>query len=464
MTEPETPHFQYEPFGDDRSQIRLAQVLPHLTNDGLIQLSMKNYSARSHRTSNGTDESDTAPIYSCLSYTWGDEQETHIICINGLPFHVRRNLWRFLVAVREQYTDHGGLRHREEPYMGVSDAYSLFPSCDVFLWIDALCIDQSNEHEKGHQVQRMGEIYRHADLVFIWLFLDSADESILQRIHCAELSSIDTDPLLNELVAAKYWSRAWITQEISLARKPVFLMMSGLYDFGAVAKTLMDQDFRYYNATFTELYDLYQGSSSMRPTKPDRGYVEASRIDLIRLLGELTEHSYLRQCAILDNTQFTIRAPATRLLPTEDDCWQCSACGWESSNTFRWGQDHTILCLTSNVCKSSSTHLVAIQSADSCKPRQVFHAEECEQEMSGVIVAYESETYTTWRLSMSCLLSVSILEDGASRISGPLCERIISRTSGTPQLDRSGPKRTPAERERIIEKMMLMSFASDLDS
>ena len=39
------------------------------------------------------------------------------------------------------------------------------------IWVDALCIKQKDHKEKGHQVQNMGQIYRRADFVWIWLFI-----------------------------------------------------------------------------------------------------------------------------------------------------------------------------------------------------------------------------------------------------------------------------------------------------
>lgn len=39
----------------------------------------------------------------------------------------------------------------------------------MYLWIDALCIDQDNSREKGKQVDMMGFIYSHAESVIVWL-------------------------------------------------------------------------------------------------------------------------------------------------------------------------------------------------------------------------------------------------------------------------------------------------------
>lgn len=37
------------------------------------------------------------------------------------------------------------------------------------LWVDALCINQDDLGEKGHQVANMGQIYRNARRVIVWL-------------------------------------------------------------------------------------------------------------------------------------------------------------------------------------------------------------------------------------------------------------------------------------------------------
>jgi hypothetical protein len=63
--------------------------------------------------------------YKALSYTWGDAASLEIIELGGKPFTVRRNLWTFLD------------RARKDRFEG-------------YLWIDALCIDQSTISERNH--------------------------------------------------------------------------------------------------------------------------------------------------------------------------------------------------------------------------------------------------------------------------------------------------------------------------
>ncbi len=70
--------------------------------------------------------------------------------IRGQPWRVRDNLF---LALRH-------LRYRE----GVRS-----------MWADALCINQTDNTERGHQVFQMGKIYSNAERVCVWLGL--ADNS-----------------------------------------------------------------------------------------------------------------------------------------------------------------------------------------------------------------------------------------------------------------------------------------------
>lgn len=80
--------------------------------------------------------------YTAVSYSWGDALHTREISINKKTFHVRENLYQFLLAVED---DH-----------------------ETRFWIDQICIDQSNINERNHQVNFMSQIYNWASQVIIW--------------------------------------------------------------------------------------------------------------------------------------------------------------------------------------------------------------------------------------------------------------------------------------------------------
>ena len=87
------------------------------------------------------------PEYEALSYVWGDLNVLTTISLDGGDFEVTTNLA-------------GALLH-------------LQPDADKprALWVDALCINQSDVPEKNEQVQFMGEVYKNARVVIVWLGL-----------------------------------------------------------------------------------------------------------------------------------------------------------------------------------------------------------------------------------------------------------------------------------------------------
>ncbi|OTA34077.1 hypothetical protein BTJ68_05932 [Hortaea werneckii EXF-2000] len=88
-------------------------------------------------------DQDTAPKYTAISYTWGtDFRKGYKIRIAGYELSVGGNC---LYALRQA---------------------RYFLEQGTLVWIDAICINQSDLQEKGRQVSRMGEIYQQADRVF----------------------------------------------------------------------------------------------------------------------------------------------------------------------------------------------------------------------------------------------------------------------------------------------------------
>jgi len=107
------------------------------------------------------------------------------------------------------------------------------------IWIDALCINQGNISERNSQVKMMGEIYKSAAMVMIWLG-EAADDSdfLLQFIlhrHLqldlgTDLGTHDSDPdetaretrrlgiAFENLLRRAWWKRIWIVQELALAK------------------------------------------------------------------------------------------------------------------------------------------------------------------------------------------------------------------------------------------------------
>ena len=165
------------------------------------------------------------------SYVWGPAEPTHIILVNRCEYPVRANLYKYLRALQAQQG-----------------------SEKLYLWIDAICIDQSSIGERNSQVQQMGSIYSNAKCVYAWLGPDTHDaawlfsqaghkKDIFKRLtslksvlkssrgcpyfSARERATAEREArrLLASLVSigsCQYWTRIWIVQELLLAKRVLF--------------------------------------------------------------------------------------------------------------------------------------------------------------------------------------------------------------------------------------------------
>ncbi|KAL8785641.1 MAG: hypothetical protein Q9195_008561 [Heterodermia aff. obscurata] len=158
-----------------------------------------------------------SPQYDALSYVWGDSHAKKPVMAGGIPVRVTENL-------------DAAMRHLRR-----------FDR-SIFVWIDALCINQENTPERNQQVAMMGDIYQGAQEVFAWLGdLDAETDKILSMI---EIFSGDLmlhwDPVLPHAVAEDmvsasqfeglcrllsrpWWTRVWTVQEAILPERLIFV-------------------------------------------------------------------------------------------------------------------------------------------------------------------------------------------------------------------------------------------------
>lgn len=168
------------------------------------------------------DESgpDKPVTYQAISYTWGTEEPTCSISLNGYVFKVRPNVYE-LLNNRRSWTN------------------------TPVLWIDSICINQEDTSERNSQVPLMKEIYERATDVLIWLGTASDAGLAVRQIatlylqtnavdHTASLdgtirklwdrqkrSRFNDASLraLAEMFSHNYWERTWIVQEIAAAAR-----------------------------------------------------------------------------------------------------------------------------------------------------------------------------------------------------------------------------------------------------
>jgi hypothetical protein len=109
---------------------------------------------------------------------------------------------------------------------------------ELVIWIDAICINQTSDIERNHQVANMKMVYEQATEVVVWLGLTSKDSDLaIQLVHelyqhrestewiMERFSKPDMKQKLEslaDLLGCHYWYRIWIVQELTVARKIVF--------------------------------------------------------------------------------------------------------------------------------------------------------------------------------------------------------------------------------------------------
>lgn len=258
--------FHYQPLADPGSSIRLIEVQPDTSRNDRVQLRIL--------------ESPLSEDYTCLSYVWGPRSDQHHpILLNGKTFHVRQNLYDFLCIARRKYPERK-------------------------LWIDAICINQTDTTERNHQVQQMGEIYSRAREVIAWLGNDYRASEFIPRLNnrCRRTFTQLPANFLNEVywrmtsyvpvdelrtrkatqqssfarLIHSYWKRAWVTQEITLARHVRVLVNETEFD-------LFDSGPRkigYFSSTYPlELLQMYEVNTQ------DGDSNERHLLNLLRIYG-----------------------------------------------------------------------------------------------------------------------------------------------------------------------------------
>jgi hypothetical protein len=121
---------------------------------------------------------DDTPIYSALSYVWGDPSPNDpILLVNDAPLRIRESLFQAFESLLSNVTT-------------------------TVIWVDQICINQENDVEREQQVTLMSRIFIQAQRVTCWLGLreDNSDHAFdLLRL----LAPHKQDPRVNA-----EWKRA----------------------------------------------------------------------------------------------------------------------------------------------------------------------------------------------------------------------------------------------------------------
>lgn len=159
--------------------------------------------------------------YTALSYFWGSPDRDCTIVIDGYRVSITRSLDEALRHLRD--------RHRP-----------------TILWVDQICIDQTDEDDKKRQIPLMGRIYQHAYTTVIWLGgednqnlfktitlmdgLGSESEQLYDHVRNLGrgerevlAASGDSYEKLDTLLEHPWFTRTWIIQEVCMSNRAYLL-------------------------------------------------------------------------------------------------------------------------------------------------------------------------------------------------------------------------------------------------
>lgn len=208
--------YQYQPLDIPSKEIRILRVKAGSRRTA-IHCTLEHVSL----------QDDCLLDYEALSYCWGNAAARAQVLLDGRVVDVPESSEEALRNLR-------------------------LPKKDRTLWIDAICINQSDDEERGSQVALMGEIYRSATRTAIWL--GEADDTtelameaidiLLQQLRqesglhgslkaflydargvvrssTTEIPSSCDSEALQILFRKPWFSRLWVVQEAILGRQAI---------------------------------------------------------------------------------------------------------------------------------------------------------------------------------------------------------------------------------------------------
>lgn len=217
-----TETFKHEELPDASTYIRLLEVISVRKKREVI--GVKNKHDLPVHCKLTTWPKATAPAYTAISYTWGDPNLASVIFVNGKRMEVRRNCEDVL---RQPCRIKGG-----------------------FFWIDAICINQADNHEKSFQVANMGEVFRDARQTLACLGRHGGGSEVIfrklrkhRKFWKVESNYIQAHPWPGSMrestivemynafgmfLKRPYFQRVWIYQELAFGRD-IQVFCEGMY-------------------------------------------------------------------------------------------------------------------------------------------------------------------------------------------------------------------------------------------
>ncbi|KIW01237.1 uncharacterized protein PV09_07280 [Verruconis gallopava] len=125
---------------------------------------------------------ESASSFDSISYVWGDEEPTEYLYCGDSHIKITPRLHAMLVRLREASTING--------HVGL-----------LCLWVDAVCINQDDPVERGHQVRTMDKIFRRAS-----------------RVHVFLTDGVSSPDYQAQYYDSQWFHRRWVVQELLVSR------------------------------------------------------------------------------------------------------------------------------------------------------------------------------------------------------------------------------------------------------
>lgn len=214
-----------------------------------------------------------SPPFQALSYAWGSKSNTRAIICDNARFAVTPHLYECLVSI---FLANGSTKDRP-----------------TRLWVDAICINQSSDSEKGAQVAKMHRLYHNADLVYVWLGIasDGSDEAMdaIREVDLPQDLEGSSEEDMNyrilhlkseaprlfrmeffgpiaALSRRSWFLRLWVVQEYLLARSVIFLCGRKTIDGTKLRNTLRKMSIYSFgdgNPPIAEQEALFEGYDAL---------------------------------------------------------------------------------------------------------------------------------------------------------------------------------------------------------
>lgn len=199
------PPYIYQPL-QSLTEIRVISLLPAPLLESKLEVQLTHIDRKDL-----LPRSSEPPPYEAMSYAWGKPIFSHVLqCGNSTALPITENVDQMLRYLRKR---------RKTRY----------------LWIDAICLNQSDNDEKTHQVALMGDIYAQAKKVHIWLgtSTDGSSRKIFSAISglavvedssdvpeiLTRICGNDYDQILDSLLSRSWFTRRWVLQEAALSKQ-----------------------------------------------------------------------------------------------------------------------------------------------------------------------------------------------------------------------------------------------------